>query len=104
MIPDRVVIGVNADKDFETLEKNNFYDLVELDITNSKPFEKNINVPKINSSYAYGQEEQNGQGLDLATKTVSDLLGIPVHYAFKPNFLTDLCQSNHLSFRFRVSV
>ena len=41
---------------------------------------------KINSSYAYGQEEQNGQGLDLATKTVSDLLGIPVHYAFRIDF------------------
>ena len=41
---------------------------------------------KINSAYAYGQEEQNGQGLDLAKKTVSILLGIPVHYAFRIDF------------------
>ena len=48
--PPSIIIS-SEEKDFETLEKNNFYDLVELDITNSKPFEKNINVPKINSSY-----------------------------------------------------
>ena len=41
---------------------------------------------KINSAYAYGQEEQNGQGLDLAKKTVSTLLGLPVHYAFRIDF------------------
>ena len=41
---------------------------------------------KINSAYAYGQDEQNGQGLDLAKKTVSILLGIPVHYAFRIDF------------------
>lgn len=41
---------------------------------------------KINSAYAYGQEKQNGEGLDLAKKTVSTLLGIPVHYAFRIDF------------------
>jgi len=41
---------------------------------------------KINSAYAYGEEKQNGQGLDLAKKTVSILLGIPVHYAFRIDF------------------
>src|SRR3989344_5610691 len=41
---------------------------------------------KINSAYAYGQEKQNGQGLDLAKKTVSTLLGLPVHYAFRIDF------------------
>jgi len=41
---------------------------------------------KINSAYAYGQDEKNGQGLDLAKETVSVLLGIPVHYAFRIDF------------------
>ena len=41
---------------------------------------------KINSAYAYGQDKKNGQGLDLAKETVSVLLGIPVHYAFRIDF------------------
>src|SRR3990167_9409715 len=41
---------------------------------------------KINSAYAHGQEKQNGKGLDLAKETVSTLLGIPVHYAFRIDF------------------
>src|SRR3990170_1549475 len=41
---------------------------------------------KINSAYAYGQEKQNGEGLDLSKKTVATLLGIPVHYAFRIDF------------------
>lgn len=40
---------------------------------------------KINSAYAYGQD-QNGQGLSLAKKTVGDLFGTPVHYAFRIDF------------------
>ena len=40
---------------------------------------------KINSAYAYGQDK-NGQGLSLAKKTVSDLFGVPVHYAFRIDF------------------
>ena len=41
---------------------------------------------KINSAYAYGREKQRGEGLVLAKETVSVLLGIPVHYAFRMDF------------------
>ncbi len=40
---------------------------------------------KINSAYAYGQDK-NGQGLAAAEKIVSDLFGVPVHYAFRIDF------------------
>lgn len=41
---------------------------------------------KINSAYAFGQEKKDGEGLKLAKETVSTLLGIPVHYAFRMDF------------------
>lgn len=40
---------------------------------------------KINHVYAYG-EEAGGQGLESAANTVEELLGIPVHYAFRIDF------------------
>ncbi len=40
---------------------------------------------KINHVYAYGQEKDKS-GLLSAEKSVSQLLGIPVHYAFRVNF------------------
>jgi len=40
---------------------------------------------KINGAYAYGQDK-NGQGLNLAKKTISGVFGIPVHYAFRIDF------------------
>lgn len=40
---------------------------------------------KINAAYAFGQEKDNG-GLELAKKTVSELFGIPVHYAIRLDF------------------
>jgi polyisoprenyl-teichoic acid--peptidoglycan teichoic acid transferase len=42
-------------------------------------------VAKINSAYAYGQE-QGGQGLELAKKTVRELFDLPVHYAIRVDF------------------
>ncbi len=44
----------------------------------------NLNA-KINSAYAYGQD-QNSQGLSLAKKTISNIFGVPVHYAFRIDF------------------
>lgn len=40
---------------------------------------------KINSIYAHG-EENSSQGLEQAEKTVSNLLGIPIHYGFRIDF------------------
>lgn len=40
---------------------------------------------KINSAYAYG-EDKNGQGLELASETVSKTLGLPIHYAVRLDF------------------
>lgn len=40
---------------------------------------------KINAAYAFGQE-QNGTGLELAKKTVSDLFGLPIGYAVRVDF------------------
>ncbi len=40
---------------------------------------------KINSIYATG-EENNNQGLEQAQKTISNLLGVPIHYAFRIDF------------------
>lgn len=39
---------------------------------------------KINAAYAFGQEK--GQGLQQAKKTVSELFGIPAHYALRVEF------------------
>ncbi len=40
---------------------------------------------KINAEYAHGQENGN-QGLEITEKTIGDLFGIPVHYAFRIDF------------------
>lgn len=40
---------------------------------------------KINSAYAFGQE-QDGQGLTQAQKTVSELFGLPIHYGARVDF------------------
>lgn len=40
---------------------------------------------KINHIYAYAQEKNN-QGLEKAQETISNLLGIPIHYAFRIDF------------------
>ena len=40
---------------------------------------------KINSAYAFGQERQ-GEGLELAKKTVSELFDLPIHYAARVDF------------------
>lgn len=40
---------------------------------------------KINAEYAHGQENGN-QGLAITEKTIGDLFGIPVHYAFRIDF------------------
>lgn len=39
---------------------------------------------KINSAYAYGH--QRGRGLQLAKETVSNLFGLPIHYAIRVDF------------------
>ena len=44
----------------------------------------NLSV-KVNSVYAYGQEDGGG-GIELTKKTISGLLGIPVHYVFRVDF------------------
>lgn len=41
---------------------------------------------KINSAYAFGEDREKGEGLKLAKKTVSEFLGLPVHYAFRIDF------------------
>lgn len=41
---------------------------------------------KINSAYAFGEEKQKGGGLTLSRATVSEILGIPVHYSIRVNF------------------
>src|SRR4030042_2585549 len=40
---------------------------------------------KINAIYAFGLEK-NDEGLPLAKKTVSELFGIPIHYALRIDF------------------
>lgn len=40
---------------------------------------------KINHVYAFG-EENGGQGLEVAQNTIEELLGIPIHYAFRIDF------------------
>jgi LCP family protein required for cell wall assembly len=41
---------------------------------------------KINSAYAFGEEKQKGGGLTLSKATVSEILGVPVHYSIRANF------------------
>lgn len=41
---------------------------------------------KINSAHAFGEMYKEGSGPELAKKTVSQVLGIPIHYYVKVNF------------------
>ncbi|MBA3679434.1 LCP family protein [Candidatus Saccharibacteria bacterium] len=41
---------------------------------------------KINAAYAFGEQQKKGSGPTLAKKTVSDLLGIPIHYYIVADF------------------
>lgn len=41
---------------------------------------------KINAAYEFGEEKRKGGGLTLVKATVSDLLGQPIHYAFRIDF------------------
>jgi len=41
---------------------------------------------KINAAYAYGEEKEKGGGLKTAKNTVSEILGIPIHYGLRIDF------------------
>lgn len=41
---------------------------------------------KINSAYAYGEEKKPGGGLILSKAVVSEITGMPIHYAIRINF------------------
>ncbi|MEI6716466.1 MAG: LCP family protein [Candidatus Saccharibacteria bacterium] len=41
---------------------------------------------KINSAHAFGEQYKEGSGPDLAKKTVSEVLGIPIHYYIRTDF------------------
>lgn len=41
---------------------------------------------KINATYYYGGQEQEGGGLILTKSAVSEITGVPIHYAFAINF------------------
>lgn len=41
---------------------------------------------KINATYYYGEQKKNGGGLTLAKSSVSEVTGLPVHYAFALDF------------------
>ena len=41
---------------------------------------------KINSAHAYGEQQKEGSGPELAKKTVSEFLGIPIHYYLRTDF------------------
>jgi len=41
---------------------------------------------KINTAYHYGNEKGEGGGVDLAKQAVSEVLGVPVHYALVLDF------------------
>lgn len=41
---------------------------------------------KINAAHAFGEQEKEGNGPELAKKTVSQILGIPIHYYVRANF------------------
>lgn len=62
--------------------KNNTADMI--------PIPRDIWIPsmaaKINTAYHYGNERRVGGGRDLAKSAVSELLGIPVHYAVALDF------------------
>ena len=54
------------------------------------PIPRDVWVPsmkaKINTAYHYGNERREGGGRDLAKSSVSETLGIPIHYAFVLDF------------------
>ncbi len=54
------------------------------------PIPRDIWIPsmkaKVNTAYHYGNERRDGGGRDLAKSAVSELLGIPVHYAVTLDF------------------
>lgn len=41
---------------------------------------------RINTAHAYGEQYKEGNGPELAKKTVSDFLGIPIHYYIRTDF------------------
>lgn len=41
---------------------------------------------KINAAHAFGEQEREGSGPELAKKTVSQVLGIPIHYYVRADF------------------
>lgn len=41
---------------------------------------------KINGAHAYGEQSKEGSGPELAKKTVSEFLGIPIHYYLRTDF------------------
>lgn len=41
---------------------------------------------KVNSAYHYGEEKKQGGGLTLASSTIEDVVGIPIHYAIVVDF------------------
>ncbi len=41
---------------------------------------------KINAAHAFGEQEKEGGGPELAKKTVSQVLGIPIHYYVRADF------------------
>ncbi|MDQ5943891.1 MAG: hypothetical protein QG675_659 [Patescibacteria group bacterium] len=43
-------------------------------------------LSKINGAHAYGEQYQEGSGPELAKKTVSEFLGIPIHYYLRTDF------------------
>ncbi len=46
----------------------------------------NNGYSKINSAHAFGEQYKEGTGPDLAKKTVSEVLGIPIHYYIRTDF------------------
>ena len=46
----------------------------------------NNGFSKINSAHAFGEQYKEGAGPDLAKKTVSEVLGIPIHYYIRTDF------------------
>ena len=46
----------------------------------------NNGFSKINSAHAFGEQYKEGTGPDLAKKTVSEVLGIPIHYYIRTDF------------------
>lgn len=41
---------------------------------------------KVNTAYAFGEEKQKGGGITLARKTISEVVGQPIHYVIRIDF------------------